>query len=76
MAEVDTAQDATDLAIAFLKPHWAFVRPLRAKRRRDVWTVDVDVGTRWERLAWVKVSADTGKVVDYNIPSESSNLPF
>ena len=72
MPRVETAQDATDIAIGFLKPHWGFVRPLTAKQRRGVWTIDVDVGARWERLGWVRVSRETGKVVDYNIPSEAS----
>lgn len=34
MPKVETAHDATDLVVGFLKPYWGFVRPLRAERGR------------------------------------------
>jgi len=68
MAKVETAQEATDLAVSFLKPYWLFVRPLRVNRRRNLWTVHLDVGVVRQRVGWVKVNADTGKVVNYLIP--------
>ncbi|MBM3942032.1 MAG: hypothetical protein FJ316_03730 [SAR202 cluster bacterium] len=71
MPKVETAQEATELAIAFLKPYWAFARPLRAVRRPGLWHVELDVGVRGERLGWADVDMETGKIVNYRIPKEA-----
>ncbi len=63
MSKVVSTQDATEVAVAFLKPYWAYIRPLRAKLREGVWRVEIDVGARYERSGWVKVDSETGKVI-------------
>ncbi|MFH0847094.1 MAG: PepSY domain-containing protein [Chloroflexota bacterium] len=69
--EVKSAEEATEIAELFLKKYRWLVRPLKAMRGDDVWTVEVDVGLIGVAVATVKIDAKTGAVQEYNIPSSS-----
>ena len=66
--KVESAVEATDIALAFVKEHRQFARPLKAVREDDIWLVEIDVGPLFLSLAKLKLDARTGKVIEYNIP--------
>lgn len=68
MTQVDSAESATAIAVDFVKQHRLIARALSAHREGDVWTVEVDVGAFFIRVATVHIDARTGLVKEYAIP--------
>lgn len=69
MPAVRTADQATDLALAFLRRSgWTFVRALSAHQKDGTWVVEVDVGALSVRKGNLKVDSRTGAIVEYDVP--------
>lgn len=70
MPVVDSAEQATAIALSFLKDGgWAFPRAVGAHKENTVWVVQVDVGAVLYRVATVRIDASSGTIIDYNIPT-------
>jgi len=70
MARVETAQDATEIAVGFLREYFRYVMPVKAAREDDVWVVQLDVGAFKARIATVRVDAESGGILDYTVPTQ------
>mgnify|MGYP001612060237 CR=1 FL=1 len=66
---IQHAQDATDVAVAFLSKYyyWRHV-PKSARRNNGEWVVSVDVGLFVTELATVTIDAATSQIVSYDMP--------
>ena len=69
MGQVESAQAATDIAVEFVKRHYLIAQPKSAKRDDGAWAVTVDVGAVAVKIATVRISAETGVIEEYDIPS-------
>ena len=69
MPKVESAVQATDIAVEFLKQHYPiFHRPLKATQEQGRWVVEVDVGPFLVKTARVFIDAETGDITSYEIP--------
>lgn len=68
--EVRSAEDATTIALNFVKKHSWFARPLRAVRENSTWLVEIDVGLLSVAVAKLKLDAKSGEILEYNIPEK------
>ena len=69
MAKIDSADQATEIAVAFLKKHYQILhKPLSAKLEQGKWVVEVDVGLFFTLIAKVTVDGATGTILDYHVP--------
>ena len=66
--EITTAERATEIALAFAKKHWFLARPIKASKEDGAWLVDVDVGALETKIGRIKIDAQTGKILEYNVP--------
>jgi len=64
-AKVENAEDAMEIANAFMKKDNAVALPLTTVRRGDVWVVDVDVGAVRMEIVRVKIDAETGEILSH-----------
>ena len=69
MGQVESAQAATEIAVEFVKRHYLIAQPKSAKRENGAWAVSIDVGALVVKIATVKISAETGEIEEYDIPS-------
>jgi hypothetical protein len=72
-AKVKSAEEATEVALSFLKKHYRFIpqQPIKAVREDDVWLVEIDVGLLRTRIAKIKIDAKTAAILEYTIPPEA-----
>lgn len=71
MTEVRSAEQATEIAVSFLKRHRMLPLPISALRYlEDSWEVKLDVGAFVTRIATVHIHAKTGEITDYTVPVE------
>jgi hypothetical protein len=67
--KVESAVQATDIAVDFLKKHFPILhRPMKATREQETWAVEVDVGPFLVKVARVSIDAETGEITSYEIP--------
>ena len=73
MPKVDSADQATEIAVDFLKKYYQILqRPLSAKLENGKWIVEVDIGPFLTKVAKVTVDAETGIILDYQVPPPPS----
>jgi uncharacterized membrane protein YkoI len=63
-----TAEQATEIALKFVKKHRAYARLLKAAKEKEVWRVTIDVGVWTAKIAQVNIDARNGQILDYSIP--------
>ena len=69
MAKIESADQATKVAVTFLKEyHTVLQRPYRAKLLEVKWVVEVDIGAFFTRMAKVFIDPDTGRILEYDVP--------
>jgi len=66
--KVRSAPEATNIAMTFVKKHRFFLRPLSAVRENGHWLVKIDVGPMLKEVANIKIDAQTGEILEYDIP--------
>lgn len=66
MSSVQTVEDATRIAVDFVKKYYAFVFPVSAKKESARWVVDLDLSFFNPKYARVRI-AESGKVEDFKI---------
>jgi len=69
MVMITTAEDAVTVADEFLSSHYRYRLPVSAKREEDFWRVVFDVGALKSCNLTLKLDADSGRPVDFNLPS-------
>jgi hypothetical protein len=69
MAEVKikTAEQATQIAVAFVKRYYNFVFPIETKKENHVWIVDLDISVFRPKIARVKINSVTGAVDNFSV---------
>jgi len=68
MPPVTTAAETTEIALAFVKKHRLFARPVSAKQGEGYWLVEVDVGLFDVKVGWVKIETSLGVIQEYSLP--------
>jgi hypothetical protein len=69
MGNVESAEQATEIAVDFLKKYYQILqKPLSARLEEGKWIVEVDVGVFHTIAARVVIEADTGKILTYDVP--------
>lgn len=68
MFQVTSAEQATNIAINFLKRYYYFARPVSAKRSNGTWEVLLDVGIVERKVARTEIDGATGEIVAYELP--------
>ncbi len=81
MPEIKNAEEATAVAVAFLKSYYPISqKPLSAKLEKglfaesNTWVVEVDVGAFYARIATVTIESSTGTILHYQV-ERSEALP-
>jgi hypothetical protein len=70
MTNVETADQATEILVNFLKEHYPNpTRPLKARKDDGKWFVELDVGAFFTRAAKVTIDATTGGKIEYDVPT-------
>jgi hypothetical protein len=65
---IESADHATEVAVAFLSQYYRFLEPLRVKKEGDYWVVEVDTGAFYPQVAKVRFEAASGKIVELERP--------
>ncbi|MBI2908593.1 MAG: hypothetical protein HYX92_13190 [Chloroflexi bacterium] len=63
-----SAEEATSKALSFLKKYHPWARPMKAVREDGIWLVQVDVGALKTKIGTIKLDAQTGKVLEFDVP--------
>lgn len=66
--KVKTAEEAMDIAHAFVKKYSSTALPMKTAKKGEFWLVDIDVGALGTKIAKIKVDARTGKISSYEVP--------
>ncbi len=69
MTTVQTVEQATVLAIDFVRKYYSFVFPVSARRETSRWIVDLDISYLRPSYARVRILAETGTIEDYRVTS-------
>ncbi len=69
MANVQTVEQATQIALDFVRKYYAFVFPVSARRETSRWIVDMDISYFSSRFARVRILAETGVVEEFKVTS-------
>ena len=69
MAEVKvrTADQATQIAVAFVNRYYGFVFPIETKKEDHRWIVDLDVSVLRPKYARVRINGDTGAIENFSV---------
>lgn len=67
MSGVQTVEQATQVAIDFVRKYYSFVYPISARRENSRWVVDLDIS--YFRISYirVKILAETGSLEDFKV---------
>lgn len=83
MPEIKDAEQATAVAVGFLKSYYPISqKPLSASFEKgrivaeDKWVVEVDVGAFYPRVANVNVQARTGTILNYQVERAEASPPL
>lgn len=69
MAKIESADQATEIAVSFLKQyHTVLQRPHRARIDQGAWVVEVDIGAIFTRMKKVIIDQESGRIVKYEVP--------
>jgi hypothetical protein len=63
-----TAEEATELALKFVKRHRSYARLLKATKEGDTWHVRMDIGLIATKIATINIDAKNGQIIDYDLP--------
>ncbi len=69
MTTVETVEQATLLAMDFVRKYYSFVYPVAAREENFRWIVDLDISYFRPSYVRVRILAETGTVEDYKVTS-------
>jgi hypothetical protein len=67
MTVVQTVEQATQLAIDFVRKYYSFVYPVAARKEVARWIVDLDISYFRPSYVRVKIIAETGVLEDFKV---------
>lgn len=67
MSAVQTVEQATQVAIDFVRKYYSFVYPISARRENSRWVVDLDISYFRPSYVRVKILAETGTLEDFKV---------
>ena len=67
MVVVESLEEATQLALAFVRRYYSFAFPIAAKKEFSCWIVDLDISFLKPSYARVRLQAQTGAVEDFKV---------
>lgn len=69
MAGVQNVEQATQLAMDFVRKYYTFAFPVSARKESFRWIVDLDISYFRPSYARVRIQAETGTVEDFKVTS-------
>jgi hypothetical protein len=67
MTAIQTIEEATQIAIDFVRKHYSFVYPMAARKENSRWIVDLDISYFRPSFIRVKIFAETGVLEDFRV---------
>ena len=67
MTAIQTVEQATQLAIDFVRKYYSFVHPIAARKENSQWVVDLDISYFRPSYVRVKVLAETRTLEDFKV---------
>ncbi len=67
MVSVQSLEQATQVALDFVRKYYAFVFPISARREASRWVVDFDISYFKPSYMRVRIQAETGLVEDFKV---------
>ncbi len=67
MTLVQTVEQATQVAIDFVRKYYSFVYPVAARRENSRWIVDLDISYFRPSYVRVKILAENGTLEDFKV---------
>ena len=65
MTAIQAVEQATQLAIDFVRKYYSFVYPIAARKENSQWLVDLDISYFRPSYVRVKIFAETGSLEDF-----------
>lgn len=67
MTAIQTVEQATQLAVDFVRKYYSFVYPMAAREENSRWIVDLDISYFRPSYVRVKLLAETGRLEDFKV---------
>jgi len=67
MAQVQTVEQATQLALDLVRKYYSFAFPISARRENSQWIVDLDISYFKPSYMRVKILAESGALEDFKV---------
>jgi hypothetical protein len=67
MTVVQTVEQATQLAIDFVRKYYSFAYPVAARKEVSSWIVDLDISYFRPSYVRVRILAETGTLEDFKV---------
>jgi len=67
LVAVQTIEQATQVAVDFVRKYYSFVYPIAASKVTSSWVVDLDISYFRPSYVRVKIFADTGSLEDFKV---------
>jgi hypothetical protein len=64
---VQTVEQATQLAVDFVRKYYSFVYPVAARKENSRWVVDLEISYFRPSYVRVKILAETGTLEDFRV---------
>ena len=67
MAQVQTVEQATQLALDLVRKYYSFAFPISARRENSRWIIDLDISYFKPSYMRVKILAESGALEDFKV---------
>jgi hypothetical protein len=67
MSVIQTVEQATQIAIDFIRKYYSFVYPIAARKENSRWIVDLDISYFRPSCVRVRILAETGTLEDFKV---------
>lgn len=67
MTAIRTVEQATQLAIDFVRKYYSFVYPISTRKETSRWVVDLDISYFRPSYVRVEILAETGSLEDFKV---------
>lgn len=67
MTAIQTVEQATQVAIDFVRKYYSFVYPISTRKETSRWVVDLDISYFRPSYIRVKILAETGTLEDFKV---------
>jgi len=67
VAQVQTVQQATQLALDLVRKYYSFASPISTRRENSRWIVDLDISYFKPSYMRVKIFAESGALEDFKV---------